>query len=135
MPRMLKIALFTIVTSYLLAGICIIIAKLRLPPSDEAYHQSLRDTLSDPFVRLIGFGVASSFALIVFPFALFCLDRQRWLRQAVACATVVLIFIAVSTSVSLRLAVVGSPFVAICALLALRFIRGTSSNHRRTLLL
>jgi hypothetical protein len=130
--RVIKIGVFTFATAYILAGLYVIILKMTLPPSDAAYHQSLRDTFEDPFVRSIGFTIASIFAFIVIPIAVFCLDERKWLRQGLVSSVIVAAFIAAATPFLRTFAVLGSPIVAISSLLFIRFYLAKPCTEKRT---
>jgi hypothetical protein len=118
--RVLQVALFVFAASYLSAMLYVVVLQLTLPPSDLAYGQSLRQTFDDPFVRSIALTGATIFALIVLPFALFCL-RDNWVRNGLISVGVVLAFIAAVTPFSRFLGAFGSPALAIAVLLFLRF--------------
>jgi hypothetical protein len=116
----IQVALFVFAASFLSAMLYVVVLQLTIPPSDSAYGQSLRETFDDPFVRSIATTGAAVFALVVLPFALFCL-RDNWLRNGLISAGVVLVFIAIVTPFSPFFGAFGSPVVAILILLLLRF--------------
>lgn len=60
----------------------VVVLNKSLPPTDQAYGQSISQTFSDPFVRDTFHGVAFISGVITFPAAYFCL-RGRNLRVAV----------------------------------------------------
>lgn len=116
-----KIVIFTFTAAYACAAFYIIVLKFTLPPSDSAHDQSLLETFGDPFVRLIAFEIASIFALLVLPVAVFSLKAKAWLRDGLKSIGAVLIFIAAITPFSPFLGAFGSPAIAIFSLVLVRF--------------
>jgi len=118
--RFFTVGLFTFAAAYLMAAFFVLVLKFTLPSSDAASSQSLSETFDDPFVRLVAISVATVAALVVFPFALFCLKDGDWLSQGVINIFVVAVFIAAVTPFAPAAAAFGSPVVAILALFAIR---------------
>ncbi len=115
------ILLISFVGSYLTALVFVVVLNKSLPPSDLAYGQSISQTLSDPFVRMVFIEGALISGIITFPAAYFCL-RERNLRVAVPIVFgSVLLSTAVLTPLAGPVAWLGSYIVLLASLLFFKF--------------
>lgn len=103
-----------------MAAYFVVVLKFNLSPSDAASNQTLSETFDDPFVMLVAISVATVAALIVLPFALFCLKGDDWFFQGLISLFVVALFITAVTPFAPAIAAFGAPFATILALFAIR---------------
>lgn len=67
------VLVLSLLSAYICAAAFIVVLKLTLPRSDQAYGQTLLQTFADPFVLAVAATIATIVGLVVFPIALFSL--------------------------------------------------------------
>jgi hypothetical protein len=114
-----RVLLATLLSAYLCAAVFIISLQLSLPRTDLAYGQSLSQTLSDPFVLVVGTTGAAVAGLLAFQ--LLCLRQRDLVRCGLFVVGLTMLWIVVATALAGRPGLLGAPLVALAALLFCRF--------------
>ena len=111
---------FSLLSAYV-CGITFVAAlKYALPETDLAYKQPLLFAYLNPFVWSVAIPYCTLVGFLVSPVAFFCLRKRDPVRGGLFSLVVTLLFIASATFASPLLGLLGSPAVAVVALVLCR---------------
>jgi heme/copper-type cytochrome/quinol oxidase subunit 3 len=124
------IALFCGIGSIVCALTYIAVMHANLPATDLASHETLLDTLCDPFVVVVALVWSLVSSALVFPFAVLLLRQRKIAPTFLIVLATTLLAIAVVTPRSARFGWLGSYCVVVIALIACRFVPLLAIEHR-----